>query len=150
MQQYYGFDDEFISIAVLNSNQIEDSLALDNYLTSNLQLCPEKYEISKNIFKSCDNMLDFLKVSLPMSNHCNLYHFKLYNMTDVQLLCEGISNYANGFLDSWNMNIHDFMSLPGAAENLAYRFYKEGEIPIFTFGKDFGRLNEEIRKQLHG
>ena len=83
---YYGFGEEFMELSQLEDNVLTDSLPLDEFLTTHLHLCPDKYEVSKNAFNlHFDNMLEFLKD---------------YNMNDCRLLCEGIEKYSNGFLGS--------------------------------------------------
>ena len=61
-----------------------------------------------------------------------------------------IESYANGFLTDWLINIHKFKSLPGIAEKIAFNFYNPNSPAIYSFGKDFGKYNQEIRNQLHG
>ena len=119
------FDDEF----VVNSNDIAIAKEL-------LHTSPRKYFISKESFEeNCSTMADYLKI---------------YNMNDVVLLVECIKSYAQGFFETWDVNIHEQMSLPGVAQDLAFRFYNEKETAIYSFGRNFKTYNEQIRKQLHG
>ena len=71
-------------------------------------------------------------------------------MNDCRLLVASIENYAEGFLTQWNTNIHKFKSLPGIAEYIAYQFYDTDCPPIYTFGPNFAKFNQQIRSQLHG
>ena len=104
--------------------------------TDQLHTAPKKFLISKAIFdEKCTTMADYLK---------------MYNMNDVILLVECVKSYSKGFFDTWGVNIHEQMSLPGVAQDLAFRFYKEKETAIYTFGKNFKIYNDQIRKQLHG
>ena len=101
-----------------------------------LHTSPKKFFESKEIFdKNCSTMADYLKN---------------YNLNDVILLVRCIKAYAAGFFRSWQVNIHEQMSLPGVAQNLAFRYYEEKETAIYTFGKNFKNYNDQIRKQLHG
>ena len=71
-------------------------------------------------------------------------------MIDVRLLRDAISSHAQGYYNQWGVNLHDFMSLPGIAEHIAYKYYDAKAPPIYSFGKMFGDLNAEIRSQLYG
>ena len=71
-------------------------------------------------------------------------------MNDTRLLRSSIENYAAGFLQDWNTNIHRFKSLPGIAEAIAYKFYNPESPAIYSFGQKFAKYNKEIRDQLHG
>ena len=105
-------------------------------LAAQLHTSPEKYEASAQTFtENCSNMMDYLES---------------YNLLDCELLMKSIQNYAAGFQEDWNINIHDSMSLPGFAEKLCYRFYDDLSPSIFTFGKSFREFNNEIRKNLNG
>ena len=77
-------------------------------------------------------------------------YLKLYNLNDVILLEDCIRAYTTGFYDTWRVNIHDQMSLPSVAQDLAFRFYDEKATSIYTFGKSFMEFNTQIRKQLLG
>ena len=104
--------------------------------TDQLHTSPKKFFTSKAIFdETCTTMADYLKT---------------YNMNDVILLVECVKSYAQGFFDTWGVNIHEQMSLPGVAQNLAFQFYHEKETAIYTFGKNFKTYNDQIRRQLHG
>ena len=101
-----------------------------------LHTSPKKYLNSKQIFdEKCTSMAEYLK---------------MYNLNDVILLEECVKTYAKGFYDTWGVNIHEEMSLPGVAQNLAFRFYDEKATAIYTFGQKFKEFNAEIRKHLLG
>ena len=55
-----------------------------------------KFLRSKREFDKCSTMLEFLR---------------WYNALDCQLLCFAIKNFAAGFLDDWQTNIHRFKSV---------------------------------------
>jgi len=40
------------------------------------------------------------------------------------------------------------MSLPGVAEKIAYKFYNEAAVPIYSFGEKFKKYNQEIRRSV--
>ena len=101
-----------------------------------LHTSPKKFYESKQIFDNqCETMADYLKN---------------YNLNDVILLEVCITSYAEHFYKTWGVNIHNKMSLPGVAQDIAFRKYEESATAIYTFGKKFKHYNELIRKQLHG
>ena len=61
-------------------------------------------------------------------------------------MVSSIDHYADGFLSQWGVNVHKFMSLPGIAEFLAYKYYNENAAPIYSFGQKFSKYNKEIRE----
>ena len=71
-------------------------------LESVLHTSPKKFFESKLIFdRTCKNMSEYLRD---------------YNLNDVLILTDCIKRYAKGFFDSWKINIHDYMSLPGVSQ----------------------------------
>jgi hypothetical protein len=133
ISNYYGFDDNVFrsSAYIADEKLILKSSAEDSPLIRLLHTSPDKYEASEYFFNTnCNNMLDFLRV---------------YNLNDCHLLCESIDAYGTGFLNEYNVNVHSFMSLPGVAEHIAYKFYDENACPIYSFGPQFKKYNEEIR-----
>jgi len=65
-------------------------------------LCPEKYLYSKKYFaESCTNMMDYLAE---------------YNILDCRILLKSILAHAKGFLDDYQVNVHQSLSLPGIAQ----------------------------------
>ena len=56
----------------------------------------KKFLRSKKQFETCVTMLDFIR---------------WYNLLDCDLLCRAIKNFAAGFLQDWNTNIHQFKSV---------------------------------------
>ena len=107
------------------------------YAKTALHTSPKKYYSSKKVYKDekCESMEDYLKI---------------YNMNDCILLVKCIRSYAEGFFKSWQVNIHEKMSLPGVAQHLAFKYYDEKATAIYTLGKSFTEYNEKIRQQLHG
>ena len=132
IREFYDLDD-MAGLKILNGLLV---LEEGNNLLKQLHTSPEKYEESLKEFElNCSTMLDFLE---------------RYNIRDCELLRESIARYSAGFLEDWNVNIHDSMSLPGFAEKMCYEFYDVKSPAIFTFGKSFNGLNKEVRKNLHG
>ena len=74
-----------------------------------------------------------------------LEYLNAYNMNDCHLLCSSIEAYGQGFLADFGVNVHKFMSLPGVAEYVAYTNFDEDSAPIYSFGQQFKKFNEEIR-----
>lgn len=74
----------------------------DASLTDILHTSPKKYFNSKKIFDdSCENMSQYLE---------------RYNLNDVVLLEQCVREYAKGFWETWQVNIHNYMSLPSVAQ----------------------------------
>ena len=73
-----------------------------------------------------------------------------YNLLDCRVLLEAIEVYAQGFYDSWKVDIHQSLSLPSISQKLAYKLYNKNAPPIVTFGKKFSQYNADIRSQLFG
>ena len=67
-----------------------------------LHTSPKKYFESRIIFdENCFTMADYLRE---------------YNLNDCRLLADCIKRYSEGFYNSWNINIHHYMSLPGLSQ----------------------------------
>ena len=106
------------------------------YIQSLLHTSPQRYEISKMEFEqNCCNMLDYLQT---------------YNLNDCWLLLKSIEAYSKGFLNDFGVNVHKFMSLPGLAQHVAYKFYDTKAAPIYSFGESFSLYNQDIRNNLDG
>ena len=99
---YYGFDEhEFKKIFCIDNGQLvardSGSTSVGDFLQHQLHTCPKKYEDSRHYFtKNCFNMLEYLRE---------------YNLMDTRLLSESIVRYADGFLQQWGVDIHEFMSV---------------------------------------
>lgn len=105
-------------------------------LSKMLHTSPKRFEISKLEFvRNCSNMEDYLRT---------------YNLNDCYLLLKSIEKYAAGFLNDFGVNVHKFMSLPGLAQHVAFKFYDKNAAPIYSFGKSFASYNKEIRQNLDG
>jgi len=66
------------------------------------QICPEKYLSSKQYFsQSCRHMLDYLSE---------------YNLLDCRILLTSILSHARGFLEDYQVDVHQSLSLPGIAQ----------------------------------
>ena len=116
---------------VIFSNEIGKS-----QIAQKLHTSPKRFEISKLEFiKNCSNMEDYLRT---------------YNLNDCYLLLKSIENYAAGFLNDFGVNVHRFMSLPGLAQHVAFKFYDKNTAPIYSFGASFLSYNKEIRQNLDG
>ena len=97
-----------------------------------LHISPKAYEESKIYFRNnCETMAQYLEY---------------YNMLDVELLMKSIDMYSEGFYTQWGINIHQFLSLPGIAESLAYKNYPKTCAPIYSFGDKFKKYSNEIRR----
>ena len=73
-------------------------------------------------------------------------YLQYYNMLDVDILIKAIDVYSKGFYDDWGINVHNFISLPGIAQTLAYKSYPDNCAPIYSFGKNFTRYSADMRR----
>ena len=135
VEDFFGWPTGFLrdTFTVLAQNVIIDD---SSKIVTLLHTSPNKYAASKDYFDSnCINMLDYLE---------------FYNSLDCELLIQSIEKYTEGFISLWNVNVHDFISLPSLAQYLAFEKYNPEAFPIYSFGNKFGFLNAEIRSQLFG
>ena len=109
IQSFFQFSRE-LKFIFGNGRLIDVVTTDDSDITSVLHTCPVKYFKSKEIFDNrCENMSDYLR---------------LYNLNDVILLADCIKIYAEGYFNSWNVNIHQKMSLPGVSQGKIIQFSK--------------------------
>jgi hypothetical protein len=135
---YYNIDCKLFetSLELVDNTIVFKNVEGSRKIQKILHTSPKRYEQSKLEFnKNCSSMTDFLR---------------LYNLNDCWLLQEAIESYGNGFLTDFGVNVHNFMSLPGLAQHIAFKFYDEKAVPIYSFGKDFELYNKEIRQNLDG
>ena len=135
VEEFFGWRPAFLK-DVFSVSQgkviVEDSCKLSDCLETS----PTRFAASKWYFEeNCVTMLDFLE---------------WYNLIDCKLLSASIEKYAEGFLQSWNVNVHEFISLPSLAQHLALESFSPDAYPIYSFNSKYGFLNEEIRSQLSG
>ena len=92
--KYIQFEFQENGTVKISADQMEIKKILDT--------SPRKFYESKVIFQNkCSSMADFLR---------------LYNLNDVILLEKCVREYAKGFFETWKINIHQYMSLPGVAQ----------------------------------
>ena len=103
IQKYFQFSSDLEII--IENGKIKELRAKNGKALSNLlNSCPLKYFKSKTIFDNeCATMSDYLRS---------------YNLNDCILLTECIKTYAAGYFDTWKVNIHEKMSLPGIAQGI--------------------------------
>ena len=101
VKKYFEFSFDFALVE--KDGRVEEVISReDEPLANLLHTSPAKFFNSKEQFAtSCQTMSDYLR---------------LYNLNDVILLEECVRTYAKGFFDSWQINIHDYMSLPGVSQ----------------------------------
>ena len=135
IEEYFGW----IGIGLEHVFEIEGyncALLDGKILEPELVTSPQAYFNSRSYFRdNCLTMLDYLR------------H---YNMLDVKVLVAAIEKYNDGFLTQWGVNVHDYISLPSLAQDLALRFYAGNAYPIYSFPDSHGFLNQEVRAQLNG
>ena len=107
VKKYFNFSFDFSLVE--KDGRVEEVIPNGELpFASLLHTSPAKFFNSKEQFAtSCRTMSDYLR---------------LYNLNDVILLEECVRAYANGFFESWQINIHDYMSLPSVSQ---------GEFSIF-------------------
>ena len=131
---YFGFEPS-INFAC-TAGEYKITAADVDRISAMMSCSPIKYFDSKEIFKTeCKTMADYLRI---------------YNLNDVIILEKCVTAYAKGFYNDWGVNIHDKMSLPGVAQDLAFRYYDANATAIYSFSKNFTDYNREIRKNLLG
>ena len=103
INSFFGFSPE-LEFEISDRKILSISSKTETSLKKILHTSPLKYFESKIVFESeCATMADYLRV---------------YNLNDVILLEKCIRTYAKGFFDSWKVNIHSKMSLPGVAQGI--------------------------------
>ena len=101
VKNYFQFSFEF-SMTEKDGRIIDVTLQDGQPLATLLHTSPSKFYNSKEQFvSSCQTMSDFLKA---------------YNLNDVILLEKCVRAYADGFFETWKINIHEYMSLPGVSQ----------------------------------
>lgn len=74
-----------------------------------------------------------------------------YCMLDVELLCEGFSNYIEMFMEEFKISPLDSISMPSLAYRLMLKKYSLECASMFSFSPKYGFLNELLRtKSLMG
>lgn len=97
-------------------------------------LCPAKYLDSADYFiENCENMIDYLRE---------------YNLVDCRILSDAVKNHCEGFSKDFGVDLHKRLSLPGVAQEIAFRNYDETMNKIYSI--PIPRIKEDIRKFLNG
>ena len=138
ISNYYGFKFAIFdkSVIIIENKIMKVNEEYKSEVLNMLHTSPQRYEISKSYFiKNCADMKDYLRS---------------YNLNDCWLLQKSIKAYSSGFLNDFGVNVHKFMSLPGLAQHVAFKFYDKTAAPIYSFGRSSQDYNKEIRKNLDG
>ena len=77
------------------------------------------------------------------SMECYLLH---YNLMDARILCNAFMAFVNEFIQAFNISPLDSISMPSLASKISWKSYDPDCYAIFSFGKDYGFLNDDIRK----
>ena len=72
-------------------------------------------------------------------------YLKHYNCVDSQILCQAFMNFVNLFIEEFQVSPLDSISMPTLASKISWQFYDPKCYAIFSYSKEFGFLNEEIR-----
>ena len=70
-----------------------------------------------------------------------------YCMLDVELLCEGFSNYIQMFMEEFQISPLDSISMPSLAYRLMLKKYSSDCASMFSFSPKYGFLNELLRSK---
>ena len=73
-----------------------------------------------------------------------------YNSLDTISLVEAFEKYIDSFIDNFDCNPNDFITLPGLAERVMWSKFDSSKFAAYTVGKSFGHINELIRDNLMG
>lgn len=150
VRAYFSSDQEF--------NDFFGIQSVEEFCVSPKQYFDAKVEFNFNIFSSKYNSF--------------LDHLVHYNIKDVKMLYEAFSNYIELFRSTFGCQVLTRVSLPGLAEGMSAVLYKARaeyrrralsnylEImwskfddkwgKVFTFGENFGDLNDKLRSALLG
>ena len=79
-----------------------------------------------------------------------LDYLKYYNSLDTISLVQAFTNYINSFLENFNCNPNNFVTLPSLAERVMWSKYSSKRYSPYTVGNKFGHLNKLIRENLMG
>ena len=79
-----------------------------------------------------------------------LDYLKYYNSLDTISLVQAFSKYIDSFLQNFNCNPNNFVTLPGLAEKVMWSKFSSSKYSPYTFGNKFGHLNKLIRENLMG
>ena len=79
-----------------------------------------------------------------------LDYLRYYNSLDTISLVQAFQNYITSFLDNFDCNPNDFLTLPGLAERVMWSKFTSDKYAAYTVGNSFGHVNKLIRKHLMG
>ena len=77
-------------------------------------------------------------------------YLKYYNSLDTICLVQAFRKYINSFLENFDCNPNDFVTLPGLAERVMWSKFDSSEFSAYTVGNTFGHVNKLIRENLMG
>ena len=70
-----------------------------------------------------------------------------YCMLDVDLLCEGFSNYIHMFMDEFKISPLDSISMPSLAYRIMLKKYSNECASMFSFSSKYGFINDLLRSK---
>ena len=154
-----NFDSKFRK--AFEKARVELNLTADQYLTlmsiphSNYESLsddpfdlPETIDFS-NVHCTLDPMIyidNFIEYNFLKRNHFiqNMMDFLcVYNRKDCDILKQALLNYCELFKSNLNVNPLDFLTLPGMAETVLWRYFDE------TIGSPFSIREREINELIH-
>ena len=133
-----------LSFDVRNSNQKKFPNLSDTEIESLLEQVP----ISPKIYYTEKNQYDMKIADGTFSSMLCL--LREYNEQDCQLLYTSLEKFDECFRTCFNTMLFSKLSLPGLSESILWNNFDQSEGLIFSFGKDFGHLNERVRSGLLG
>ena len=73
-----------------------------------------------------------------------------YNALDTEVLAEAMTKYMTSFLQTFQINPNEHITLPSIAERVLWNYYDNKRYQPYSFNQDFGDISKLIRSQLAG
>ena len=148
------------------ANQLELEInKIQNVLNYNFQLIVEQIDpvgscVSISDLANCEfpvkieiytDLWIFFEIKLRNGEMESMKDYlEYYNSLDTISLVEAFENYIESFLQNFDVNPNDYITLPGLAERVMWSKFDSSKYSPYTLGKDFGHVNKLIRENLKG
>ena len=107
-----------------------------------LPICPISYVM---------NWIKFKKLQSDADGQFNMHNFYThYASIDTEILCEAYERYCKKFIEVYDTNPLEFISLPSVAGCVVWKQYTKDVAAAFSFSKEFGHINKLIRQNIRG
>ena len=110
-------------------------------LLEKIHISPKDYSIQKNYFNEKIKNKEFNSMT------CLL---KEYNLNDCKILFLAIKNFNSNMMGAFGTPLLSKLSLPGLAESILWSHFSGDKGLVYSFGRNFGHLNEKVRSGLLG